>query len=227
MDIPGVHSKFVESLRGVLGELLDRVLPEASINSDARGPGQFNRRYGFLDKTERIRLRWLDAACSPIPVLANADLTLDAASFARLGRTVGRVFITENETNFLAFPALPDALLIFGAGYGFTALANASWLHECQIHYWGDIDTHGFAILDELRCHFPHARSMLMDHATFLASSGFWGNEPMPHQRDLHNLTPEEQALYDDLRDNRLGQNLRLEQERVAFGLVQASLSRL
>jgi hypothetical protein len=69
-----------------------------------------------------------------------------------------RVFITENETNFLAFPEVADAIVVFGAGYGWEALARASWLHRCQLHYWGDIDTHGFAILDQLRGYFPARR---------------------------------------------------------------------
>jgi hypothetical protein len=227
MDISGVHSKFVEAQRGVLSELLDLVLPESGIDTSASGINQFNRRYGFLDKPERIRLRWLDPARSPLPAQGQADLTLDAASFARLDRTVDRVFITENETNFLAFPPVPNSLLIFGAGYGFAGLASAVWLHDCRIHYWGDIDTHGFAILDELRIRFPHVESLLMDRQTFLAHSALWGDEPLPQQRELCHLTADEQALYDDLRDNRFGKNLRLEQERIAFGQVQAAMARL
>ena len=76
---------------------------------------------------------------------SSADTKTAAALPAR------RVFITENETNFLAFPPAADAMVVFGAGYGWEALARASWLHRCQLHYWGDIDTHGFAILDQLR----------------------------------------------------------------------------
>ncbi|MDP2881191.1 MAG: DUF2220 family protein [Azonexus sp.] len=227
MDIPGIHSKFVEAQRGVLSELLDLVLPESGIDTQASGINQFNRRYGFLDKPERIRLRWLDPACSPLPALGQADLTLDADSFACLGHTVNRVFITENETNFLAFPPVPNALLIFGAGYGFAALSNAAWLRDCQMYYWGDIDTHGFAILDELRGHFPHVESLLMDRQTLLAHNPLWGDETLPQQRELRHLMQDEQALYDDLRDNRLGKNVRLEQERIAFGLVQMALARL
>ncbi|PKO91396.1 MAG: hypothetical protein CVU16_08250 [Betaproteobacteria bacterium HGW-Betaproteobacteria-10] len=218
MDIAGVHTKFVEANRGVLSEWLDLVLPPEAIEPSATGSSQFNRRYGFLDKPERIRLRWLDPACSPFPSLAAADLTLDAASFARLNPAVDRVFITENEINFLAFPPLTTTLLIFGAGYGFSALANAAWLRDCKIHYWGDIDTHGFAILDELRSHFPPVQSLLMDRATLLSGRALWTKEPTPTQRELPRLTPEERALYDDLRDNRLGKNLRLEQERISFG---------
>jgi len=45
--------------------------------------------------------------------------------------------------------------------------------------------------------------------------------------RDLPSLNREEQALYDDLRDNRLRKNLRLEQEKVGFGWVEAALGEL
>lgn len=38
-----------------------------------------------------------------------------------------------------------------GAGYGWQALAQAKWLNQCEIYYWGNLDTHGFAILDRLR----------------------------------------------------------------------------
>lgn len=97
------------------------------------------------------------------------DLALDAESFARLDPKVARVFITENEINFLAFPPIENSLVIFGAGYGFEMLRKAEWLARCHIHYWGDIDTHGFAILDQLRSQFDHVESLLMDRDTLLA----------------------------------------------------------
>jgi hypothetical protein len=43
----------------------------------------------------------------------------------------------------------------------------------------------------------------------------------------LPRLNAEEGALYDDLRDNRLRRNLRLEQERIGFGWVEAALAAL
>jgi hypothetical protein len=164
-----------------------------------------------------FRLRWLDPACAPFSVIANTDLTLDAASFARLNPAVDHVFITENEINFLAFPPVEKSLLIFGAGYGFSALAQAPWLAEKNIHYWGDIDTHGFAILDELRSHFPQVQSLLMDRPILLAHQSLWGEELTPLNRDLPRLSDAEKNLYNDLRDQRLGKYLRLEQERIAF----------
>ena len=152
------------------------------------------------------------------------DVTLDAASFAALDTGVSRVFITENEINFLAFPCVRAGMVIFGAGYGFETLGRAHWLRRCRLHYWGDIDTHGFAILDALRARFDHAESFLMDRGTLMAFESLWGAEDRPIDRDLPRLTAEERALYDDLRDHRIGRNLRLEQERIGFGWVASAL---
>ena len=221
VDIAGVHSKFIEAHRGVLTQWLERILPSEAVDSAATGVSGFARRYGFRDKPQRIRLRALDTAHALLPGLGNADLTLDADSFARLAPTVSRVFITENEINFLAFPQIPDSLLIFGAGYGFEVLTQAVWLTRCQLFYWGDIDTHGFAILDQLRGCFPQVRSLLMDRATLLAFEAQWGVEDKQTLRDLPRLNAEECELYNELRDNRLSQNLRLEQERIGFDWVK------
>ena len=227
IDIPGVDSKFIEAHRGVLSQWLDRVLPPDAIDASHVGVAGFARRYGFRDKPERIRLRMLDPRRTLMPGAADADLTLDATTFAALEPGVLRVFITENEINFLAFPKLADSLLIFGAGYGFDVLAQADWLRWCEVHYWGDIDTHGFAILDQLRGHLPHTQSLLMDRATLCAFEAHWGVEDRPTQRDLPRLNDAERALYDELRDNRIRPELRLEQERIGFCWVERALATL
>ena len=220
VDLPGIHSKFVESHRSVLAELLNLAMPAEAINTAASGAAQFAARYGFLDKPLHVRFRLLDSPAG------DGDTTLTQARFARLKPTVQRVFITENEINFLAFPALPNSLVIFGAGYGFEPLAQADWLSGCALHYWGDIDTHGFAILDQLRARHPHAQSFLMDRATLLAHRLQWVVETQPTGRELPRLSAEEAALYDDLRCLRLSeQALRLEQERIAFGWVARAVS--
>lgn len=227
VDLPGVDSKFIEAHRGVLAEWLDLALPPGAIDAAAAGAAQFARRYGFLDRPLRIRFRLLDPALPTLPGCKGlADITLDAASFATLALPLRRVVVTENETNFLALPALPQAIAIFGAGYGWDALARAGWLQRCELHYWGDIDTHGFAILDQLRGHFPHAASLLMDRETLLAHRALWGEEPQPIRHDLPRLTVDESAVYDDLRFDRLQPGLRLEQERVGFGWVRERLGR-
>jgi hypothetical protein len=153
------------------------------------------------------------------------DITLDAASFAQLDCPVSQVFIVENEITYLAFPPVKNSWVIFGGGYGFDMLHHAQWLARCRVHYWGDLDTHGFAILDQLRSHYPHVESLLMDRVTLLKYQHFWGAEPTPIRRDLPRLTAAESALYDDLYLCRLGPNLRLEQERINFSCIEAALT--
>jgi hypothetical protein len=224
VDIPGVHSKFIENWRGVLTEWLDLILPPEAISKEAGGTGQFAVRYGFNDKPVRIRFRVLDAKLGLLTGPALPDMTLDADSFAKLNASIRRVFITENETNFLAFPCAVDAIVVFGAGYGWDALANAAWLADCSIQYWGDIDTHGFAILDQLRARFDHVESFLMDRPTLMAHRALWGEEANQVMRDLPRLNDAERMLFDDLRDNRIRKGLRLEQERIGFRWVETAL---
>ncbi|MFD1556351.1 DUF3322 domain-containing protein [Paraburkholderia silviterrae] len=227
MDVAGVDTKFVETRRGVLAQWLDLVLSPDAIDRDRTGVGQFATRYGFRDKPLRIRFRVLDERLGVVAGAPLADIALDAESFARVALPCKHVFITENETNFLAFPNVAQSIVLFGAGYGWEALEPARWLTGCALHYWGDIDTHGFAILDQLRSRFAHVESFLMDRAALLAHEAFWGEEDDQVTRDLLRLKADEKALFDDLRDNRIRRGLRLEQERVGFGWVTAALRAL
>jgi hypothetical protein len=227
LDLPDIHTKFIEGHRGVLSELLDLVLPPEAIDVHRSGISQFCARYGFRDKPQRVRLRILDASHALLPMGTDQDLTLNTDAFDRLESPAKRVFITENEINFLAFPDMAESMVVFGGGYGFEMLANAPWLRQCEIHYWGDIDTHGFAILDQLRASLPDARSLLMDRDTLMAHRSLWTREPSPQRRDLARLTSAEREVFDDLRDNRLGDGVRLEQERIAYSRLHFALSRL
>ena len=228
VGLAGMHSKFIETQRGVLSELLDLALPADAIDTASRGAAQFSRRYGFCDKPRHVRLRYLDPRHVGWVAGADTDYSVTQQAFAMLQPAADRVFITENEINYLTFPALAGSLVVFGAGYGVDAVAQAAWLHRCGLHYWGDIDTHGFAILDQLRTHFAHARSFLMDRDTLLAHREQWVDEPQPTHRELPRLTDDERRLYDDLRWRRLRDApLRLEQERIAFGRVESAVTAL
>ncbi|HNZ22574.1 MAG TPA: DUF3322 domain-containing protein [Polyangiaceae bacterium] len=224
INLPGVHTKLIEGHRGVLAELLDLVLPEDSIDGTHTGIVGFCRRYGFLDKPSRVRFRMLDTNVRLLPVDADQDITLTQAAFASLDLPVSKVFITENEINFLAFPDVSDAMVVFGAGYGFDNLAVAPWLHEKELYYWGDIDTHGFAILNQLRGFLPHVVSFLMDQQTLLAHRALWGVEKQPKTGTLARLNSEESALYIQLLQNHWGDHVRLEQERIGFDFLREAL---
>lgn len=221
VDVAGVDSKFIEKYKKVLAALFDLILPVFAIDDDFSGVSGFARRYGFLDKPLMLRVRPLDANITLLSCQGHQDVMLTAKALARIRSDVQEqveiVFVVENEINYLSFPDVPNALLVFGSGYGFEALKEVGWLATRPWHYWGDLDTHGFAILDQLRCNFSHVRSFLMDKNTFIRHEHAWGKEPKQEKKDLKHLSEAEGDMYDVLRFNHLGEGLRLEQERIAY----------
>lgn len=224
LDIPGVDTKFIETHKGLLSELLSLVLPSEAVDVAATGAKGFAHRFGLLSKPPMVRFRILDPAQA---IGGLTDISVPAAQLAVSPPPGRRVFITENDVNGLAFPPVPDAIVIFGLGHGIGMLDDFAWLREKHIHYWGDIDTHGLAMLDRLRATFPRAQSILMDRGTLLAHRPLWGCEDQQHTGRLDRLTEDERTLFEDLRTDRLGRCVRLEQERIAFGCLTDWLERL
>ena len=69
-----------------------------------------------------------------------------------------------------------------------------------------------------------------MDEATLLAHRALWGREPSPYpEADLPHLTRGERAVFEQLRAQTWGENVRLEQERLpwpeALRALHAALS--
>ncbi|QDH74245.1 DUF3322 domain-containing protein [Brevundimonas sp. M20] len=224
VDIPGIDTKFVEARKGLLSELLDVVLGRVPVAAAAGVPSSFEGRYGLRSKPSAIRFRLLDEETS---LQGLTDISCPTEEFTRLRVNPGLVFITENDVNGLAFPNVRDAIVVFGLGYSLDRLAGAEWMQRSRLIYWGDIDTHGFAMLARLRSYFPAVESMLMDEATLLNHRALWVGEDRPFLGDLSLLTDAERQLFEDLKTNRFGERLRLEQERIAFGALLATLRTL
>ncbi len=222
VNAPGVDTKFIERHRGILAELVDLLLDTPG----HRVARDFAARYGFRDKPTRARLRVLDRAVSPLPA-GLTDVELRTDELASHPFDVDRVFLVENEVSALAFPAVPRSLLIFGGGYAVGRVGGVHWLRDVPLYYWGDIDTHGFRILDLLRARFPHTRSMLMDRATLLAHEAHWDREPAVVNTHLEHLSADEAALYRDLVEDTFGSAVRLEQERVSYPLIESAIREL
>ncbi|MFF2317504.1 Wadjet anti-phage system protein JetD domain-containing protein [Arthrobacter sp. NPDC058097] len=242
LGLPGVHTKFIERHRQVIDQLLaalrcgshgreldvdaeasvevpepDAAESDAALESGAgRTPAaRFARRHGFHHPPELVRFRILDPS---IPALGGArDITITAEAFSTLRLPVHTVIATENQVNFLALPERAGTLALYGAGYGFSSIRDAAWLRECVVLYWGDIDTHGFGILDQLRRVHPHVASVLMDEETLLAHRDFWTSEPSPSPAGLTRLSAEESTLYEALGNDTYGPAVRLEQELIRW----------
>lgn len=216
VDVPGVDTKFIEGHRKILAALLDQQLPAERVDT-TRPASDFAGRYRFRSKPGYVRFRRLGARSG------FTELTVRIDELAAMPPEAKTVFVVENEVTYLAFPDVADAMVIHGGGYALSQLEPLRWLADRELVYWGDIDTHGFVILDRLRRAFGHARSMLMDRATLLAHEGQWVREPSPTDVPLELLRPDEAALYTDLVEDSLGSAVRLEQERVSYGDVEGA----
>jgi hypothetical protein len=212
IEAPDVDTKFVERHRGVLAALL-------GVSPSNAG---FTRDLGLATPVETVRLRF-DTGFAGMPD-ALSEATLRHSELARLRVGVQSAFIVENEATYLAVEVPPGGVVIWGKGFEVDRAGSLPWLRETDVHYWGDLDTHGFAILDRLRAWLPEARSVLMGRDTLLAHRDRWVVEERPTRARLTRLDEAERALYDDLVTDRLGDRVRLEQERIDWEWVEARL---
>ncbi len=223
VSVPGIDTKCIESHKGLLRRWWDILVPPLGERA-ASGSIRFEARYGFREKPLLIRFRVLDPASK---LSGYRDLSIPADEFACEALPFKRVFIVENDISALAFPPVPDSIVIFGRGYGFDALAQAAWLAKRELWYWGDIDSNGFAILDQFRSHFPAVRSFLMDRETLLSNREKWVTEAARTRRELPRLDAAERSLYETLLDDSLAPKVRLEQELIPWNRILETLKKL
>lgn len=224
ITIPEVDTKLIERHKKLLTEWWDNLLFDEDIDFNARGIKQFEQRYGFKTKPQLLRFRILDP---DLYISGLSDLTVTVDEFSKLNLAIETIFVTENDINGLVFPDHSKAIVLFGRGYGFEYLQKITWFKEKSIYYWGDLDTHGFAILNQFRQYLPQTKSLLMDEKTLLDHKMQWVTEHKQTTADLPFLVRKELSLYNKLRDNQLGENVRLEQEFVQYLSLKKALEEI
>ncbi|MDY5785272.1 Wadjet anti-phage system protein JetD domain-containing protein [Corynebacterium sp.] len=131
------------------------------------------------------------------------------------------VLMVENHQTFLALPELDGTMAVFGGGlHAHTLSARIPGLDQKDVVYWGDLDSHGFYILDIVRRRLPQARSVLMDVDTARAHEELAVEEPQPNRFTPQLLTPAETLALEYLRTHSTGGCLRIEQERIVFNFA-------
>ena len=209
IPVAGIDSKWVENNKKILCELI------AAINGvDSAG---FYQTCGLKPLPQIIRIRILDPQLRSLTGNL-CDISVPLEEAANLIIRPAKVFIVENLQTGLAFGNLNGSIVVMGLGYGVDVLEKNLWLKNTRCIYWGDIDTHGFAILSQARKYLPALESILMDEAALLGHRQLWVEEKKQHPAiELPLLTNDEQKVYKSLKDNVWGQNIRLEQERICW----------
>lgn len=227
LPIRGVDSKWFETHRSLVTALLAGIGHADAVS--------------VLDAEPRLRLRILDPALFPaagpsaiavsgtvaVPAPTNvssdglADITAPISQLGGLPLSPKFVFVFENLESVLAMPSWPSAVAVHGSGYAVDQVARLGWIAGARIIYWGDLDSHGFAILNRLRSHLPRVESVLMDEVTLLAHKDLWVPEPKPSTGTFADLTGSETRTLDRIRAEG---DVRLEQERIPW---ETALSRL
>nr|WP_314543525.1 DUF3322 domain-containing protein [uncultured Massilia sp.] len=211
LPIPGLDTKWIESRKAVLAELFCCITGRPGETMD------FHALCGLRRAPMLVRMRILDPALRA-RTGGIGDLAATVDDLAQLDIHPTTVLIIENLQTGLALGDIPGAVAFMALGYGATVLAQLPWVHNTDCLYWGDIDTHGFAILHQVRSCLPALRSLLMEERTLLSHRAFWTHEASQHAGlELPYLYPHELAIYQALKLNTFGQAVRLEQERIEW----------
>ncbi len=214
LPVSGLDSKWLDGRKGLLTDLV------ATIQGDSSGDLDFYRRCGLKAPPFLARMRVLDQALRA-RVGGVGDITAPVDDLAGINLPVSHVFIVENLQTGLAMSDVPGAVVFMRLGYNVDVLARLPWLARAKCIYWGDLDTHGFAILHRARSYIPELQSVLMDEETLLRHKALWVDEKEQHPAvELTLLTEKEQQLYRDLKQHRWGQNVRFEQERIDWDVA-------
>lgn len=214
LPVSGLDSKWLEKRKGLLADLVD------AVRGESLSEGDFFQRCGLKAPPQLIRLRVLDDSLRQ-RVGGLSDISAPWEQLAELDLPVSNVFIVENLQTGLAFDDLPGSIVIMQLGYGVDVLGRLPWVAKAHCVYWGDLDTHGFAILNRARGYLSELKSILMDEVTLRSHQHLWVEEKDQHAAEtLPLLTVSEQAVYQAIKSNAWGQNVRLEQERLDWDVV-------
>lgn len=211
-----IHTKYIWDNKVIVQSLLEFLIPD-HINKDEQ---KFELRFNLKYSEHLIRIRFLDKTLSP---LDNAtDISLTVSEFKHFHSHCDNIFVAENLMNFLTLPYLTKTISIWsGGGFNVSHLKEIEWLKSKQFYYWGDIDAHGFQILNQFRTYFPNTISVMMDEETLSSFTSSSGQQAT--NQNLQRLSENELKLYNHLRQN----NIRLEQEKITQTFAEERIKTL
>jgi len=218
LPVPDVDTKWVEKRRGVVADLARHLF-------DAPDTASLHQVCGLLTEPSRIRVRVL---CPKLRVQLGGlcDIEAPVVELASLLIRPRICIVVENQSTGIALPDIAGAVVFMRLGLAVDQLDPIEWIREASLQvYWGDLDTHGFAALARARRRFPAIVSILMTEETLLSHRSMWVREEKPSKvESFESLSTAEFEVYEGIRTNRWGLQVRLEQERIFWPIAMEHL---
>lgn len=217
LPVVGLDTKWAHDRRSLIIDFLVAV----------RGGGDengFHEICGLAKLPYRIRMRLL---CPRLRAKFGGlgDIEAPLAEIASLDISPNRAVIVENLETGIALPDIPGCVALMKLGLAVGVVGKLPWVEGIPVVYWGDLDTHGFVILDRAREALPQLTSILMDIETVENYLSLAVMEPQQHRRvELAHLERFERTVYDGLYADVWGPKLRIEQERLPWSMAMKRL---
>jgi len=237
LPVRGIDTKWVDKhRRRLVADLLKRIravaVPQgleadaivdpgpqddAADEEDGDSGGDFYEVCGLRKASPRVRMLVL------CPLLRTAtgglrDIEAPVEELATLALSPRAIIVVENKDTGLCLPDISGAVAVIKLGNAVSLVQRLPWLRELPVLYWGDVDTHGFAILAQARKTLGNVRSVLMDEQTVRDHLDRLVDEPMHTRRlDRELLHAGELQVYERLLSGDWGASVRLEQERLTW----------
>lgn len=214
VPLPGVHAKWLQGHKAGVQAL-------TGLDNLGLLPGH----------PPRIHLTYLDPAHRTTGARIHDSATVGDTFTPPYEPAV--VVISENKDTAIHFPPIPGGIAVEGDGFGGKTAAKFPWLIGApRLIYWGDIDAHGYEILNGYRADGLPVTSILMDIGTYETYQPYGTNadknnvplkrgepKPLPH------LTATERTVYHRILDPTHTGHRRIEQERIPLSVALAAVS--
>ena len=218
-EIPliGVDTKFIETHELLIVDLLNVIYQNEISTSLLAWLGCNENPNGWLT---------IKPLCSDVrEKLGGYSLLQLTASDLRLRELpADNILVVENLQSGLGLSDLPNTVAVIGGGRNVSWM-DANWLNNKKVAYWGDIDTWGFAILNDARALLPNLCSLMMDENTLIQFKDRAVSEFEQYDGNQKYLTESEGELFNNLKKSKYKQ-VRLEQERLPFEYIKSILDK-
>lgn len=206
VPVPGMHSKWLKNHRRVIEHLSGK-----------------HEGLGLVERPNTVDVTYVDPDHRARGGRHHDRYTIGDPGFA-LPYSPTLAVVVENADSRLFFPARQGTVVVGGAGMASaSSLARTPWLSGVPILYWGDIDYHGFCIVNAIRASGMQISTVCMDMATVRRYRVLGGDDPgqsatgARRPEALLLLTADERAVVDIITADDYTGPRRIEQERIPF----------